>query len=107
MYRILNYVNSKWNKTVFLFHDFATKTKIAWLVKLSIWAHDKMFWELPERLQLVGGVSMMEHRLRNELRLSNHQIQYWMEYAGELQEELLNIIPEVEEETELVPASVK
>jgi len=109
MYRFLNYINRKWNNSVFLFHDLATKTKMSWLVKLSIWAHDKMIWELPERLQLIGGVSMVEHRLQNELRLANHQVTYWMNYAGELQDELLNMVPEIEEEkeTELLAASIK
>ena len=109
MYRILNYVNRKWNQSIFWFHDIATKTNIKWLVTFSIWAHDKMIWELPERLQLIGGVSMVEHRLQNELRLANHQVEYWMNYAGELQDELLDMIPEVEEEkeTELLVASIK
>ena len=100
MYTILNYINRKWNQSVFLFHDLATKTKVSWLVKLSIWAHDKMVWELPERLQLVGGIPVAEHRLQRELELSNHQIQYWMDYATDLQSALIDMIPDVEEEQE-------
>jgi len=108
MYKVLNYINRKWNGMVFLFHDMATKTKISFLVKLSIWAHDKMVWELPERLQLVGGIPVREHRLSRELELANHQIQYWMNYATDLQSELINMIPDIEEEQEpqLVPLSV-
>jgi len=108
MYKVLNYINRKWNGKVFLFHDMATKTKISFLVKLSIWAHDKMVWELPERLQLVGGIPVREHRLSRELELANHQIQYWMNYATDLQSELINMIPDIEEEQEpqLVPLSV-
>ena len=94
--------------SIFLFHDLATKTKVSWLVKLSIWAHDKMIWELPERLQLIGGIPVREHRLSRELELANHQIQYWMSYATDLQSELIDMIPDVEEEQEvqLVPLSV-
>tara|TARA_Y100001963_G_scaffold136450_1_gene199108 strand:+ start:2422 stop:2754 length:333 start_codon:yes stop_codon:yes gene_type:complete len=108
MYRFLNYVNRKWNNSIFLFHDLATKTKVSLLVKLSIWAHDKMIWELPERLQLVGGIPVREHMLSRELELANHQIQYWMSYATDLQSELIDMIPDVEEEQEvqLVPLSV-
>jgi len=94
MYRILNYVNRKWNNTVFLFHDIATKTNINWVVKLSIWAHDKMVWQLPEKKQLIGGVSIRELRLERELELANHQIQYWINYSSELQGELLNFFPD-------------
>jgi len=99
MYKLLNYVNRKWNKTVFLFHDIATRTKIGWLVKLSIWTHDRMIWELPERLQLVGGVFVSEHRLQRELELANHQAKYWMDYAFDLQSQLFDMIPDTEEET--------
>ena len=100
MYRFLNYINRKWNQSVFLFHDLATKTKIGWLVKLSIWSHDKMFWQLPERLQLIGGMTVAEHRLTRELELAEHQIQYWIDYATDLQSALLEMIPDIEEEKE-------
>jgi len=100
MYRIINFVNRKWNKSVFLFHDIATKTNISFLVKFSIWAHDRMVWQLPERVQLVGGIPISEHRLQSQLDLANHQIEYWMDYAGELQTELFNMIPDNEEEQE-------
>ncbi len=108
MYRFLNYVNRKWNQTVFLFHDITTRMNIRWLVKLSIWAHDRMVWELPEKLQLVGGVSVRELRLQRQLELANHQSEYWMNYAHELQSELINMIPDFEEESiepEFVTAS--
>ena len=100
MYRFLNYVNRKWNNTVFLFHDIATKTNINWVVKLSIWAHDNMIWQLPEKKQLIGGVSVRELRLERELELANHQIQYWINYSSELQDELLKLFPEEDSETE-------
>ena len=107
MYRILNYVNRKWNNCVFLFHDLATKTRIGWLVKLSIWAHDKAIWELPERLQLIGGVPVYQLRLERELEIAKHQAEYWSNYAGELQEQIFNA-PDAdseEPEVQLVPLS--
>ena len=100
MYRFLNYINRKWNNTVFLFHDLATKTGIGWIVKLSIWAHDKAIWQLPERLQLIGGVPVYQLRLERELEIAKHQAEYWNSYAGELQEQIFNM-PEQEEETEV------
>ena len=87
MYRVINFINRKWNSSIFLFHDLATKSNINFLVKFSIWAHDRMIWELPERVQLIGGIPVSEHRLQRELDLANHQVQYWMDYAGELQTE--------------------
>ena len=109
MYRFLNFVNRKWNQTVFWFHDITTRMNIRWLVKLSIWAHDRMVWELPEKLQLVDGVSVRELRLQRELELANHQAQYWMDYAYDLQSTLFDMIPDTEEESkepELLVASV-
>ena len=109
MYRFLNYVNRKWNQTVFWFHDITTRMNIRWLVKLSIWAHDRMVWELPEKLQLVDGVSVRELRLQRELELANHQAQYWMDYACDLQSTLFDMIPDTEEESiepELLVASM-
>jgi len=60
-----------------------------------------MIWELPERVQLIGGIPVSEHRLQRELDLANHQVQYWMDYAGELQTELFSMIPDNEEQEEL------
>ena len=100
MHRILNYVNRKWNQSIFWFHDIATKTNIKWLVTFSIWAHDKMIWELPERLQLIGGIPVSEHKLIRKLDLANLQIEYWIGYATELQNSLMDMMPDVEEETE-------
>lgn len=99
MYKLLNYVNRKWNRTVFWFHDITTRMNVRWLVKLSIWTHDRMVWKLPERLQLVGGISIREHRLQRELELANHQTQYWMDYAYDLQSTLFDMTPDVEEES--------
>tara|TARA_R100000005_G_scaffold95912_2_gene79482 strand:+ start:75 stop:362 length:288 start_codon:yes stop_codon:yes gene_type:complete len=93
---------------VFWFHDITTRMNIKWLVKLSIWTHDRMFWELPEKLQLIDGVSVKELRLQRELELANHQSEYWMNYAYELQSELINMTSELEEEPselELVTSS--
>ena len=42
MIRLLNWTNRTWNKLVFRFHDVATRTNISFMVKLSIWAHDKL-----------------------------------------------------------------
>ena len=109
MYRFLNYVYRKWNQTVFWIHDITTRMNIRWLVKLSIWAHDRMVWELPEKLQLVDGVSVRELRLQRELELANHQAQYWMDYAYDLQSTLFDMIPDTEEEPkepELLVASM-
>ena len=109
MYKLLNYINRKWNKTIFWFHDITTRMNIRWLVKLSIWAHDRMVWELPEKLQLVDGVSVRELRLQRELELANHQAQYWMDYAYDLQSTLFDMIPDTEEEPkepELLVASM-
>ncbi len=107
MYKFLNYINRKWNSMVFLFHDVATKTKIGWLVKLSIWAHDRMFWELPEKMQLIDGVPVSELRLQRELELANHQVKYWVDYATELQTSLFEITEEIEESKEenLIPVT--
>ena len=98
MYKILNYINRKWNNLVFTFHDFATKTNIGWLVKLSIWAHDKVYWELGEKYQLINGVSLREHELEHQLYIANHQIKYWMNYATDLQSELMDMIPDSDEQ---------
>ena len=67
MYRVINFINRKWNSSIFLFHDLATKSNINFLVKFSIWAHDRMIWELPERVQLIGGIPVSEQRLQREL----------------------------------------
>ena len=100
MYKTINFINRKWNSSVFLFHDLATKTNISFLVKFSIWAHDKMVWQLPERLQLIGGVPVYQLRLERELEIAKHQAEYWNSYAGELQEQVFNMLEEEEEKQE-------
>ena len=105
MIRLLNWFNRTWNKSVFRFHDVATKTNINFMVKFSIWAHDKLIWELPERLQLISGIPVSEHRLMQELEVARHQMQYFMDYAEELQNELFRIQDETPE-PELVAASI-
>ena len=102
MYKILNYVNRKWNQSIFLFHDIATKANINWLVKLSIWAHDKAYWELPSKYQLINGISVREHELEHQLSIANHQAAYWMNYATDLQSELMDMIPDEQEQTDKV-----
>ena len=96
MYRILNYVNRKWNICVFKFHDLATKTNISPLVKFSIWAHDKLVWELPEKYQLIGGVSVQQCRLEQQLDTAKHQANYYFEYATELQEQVWQLQEQLE-----------
>tara|TARA_R100000908_G_C3734380_1_gene132750 strand:- start:843 stop:1055 length:213 start_codon:yes stop_codon:yes gene_type:complete len=59
-----------------------------------------MVWELPERLQLISGIPVSEHKLLRELDLANHQIEYWLGYATELQSSLMDMMPDVEEELE-------
>ena len=100
MYKTINFINRKWNNSVFLFHDLATKTNINFLVKFSIWAHDKMVWQLPERLQLIGGVPVYQLRLERELEIAKHQAEYLNSYAGELQEQVFNMLEEEEEKQE-------
>ena len=96
MYRILNYVTRKWNNCVFKFHDLATKTNISPLVNFSIWAHDKLVWELPEKYQLIGGVSVQQCRLEQQLDIAKHQANYYFEYATELQEQVWKLQDEVD-----------
>lgn len=105
MIRLLNWFNRTWNKSVFRFHDVATRTNINFMVKFSIWAHDKLIWELPERLQLISGIPVSEHRLMQELEVTRHQMRYFMDYAEELQNELFRIQEETPE-SELVAASI-
>tara|TARA_Y100001937_G_scaffold47125_1_gene66095 strand:- start:313 stop:636 length:324 start_codon:yes stop_codon:yes gene_type:complete len=105
MIRLLNWFNRTWNKSVFKFHDIATKTNIKFMVTFSIWAHDKLVWELPDRLHLISGVPVSEHKLIRELELAKHQSQYFMDYAEELQNELFRIQDETPE-PELVAASI-
>jgi len=105
MIRLLNWFNRTWNKSVFRFHDVATRTNINFMVKFSIWAHDKLIWELPERLQLISGIPVSEHRLMQELEVARHQMRYFMDYAEELQNELFRIQEETPE-SELVAASI-
>ena len=100
MYKTINFINRKWNSSVFFFHDLATKTNINFLVKFSIWAHDRMIWQLPERLQLIGGVPVYQLRLERELEIAKHQAEYWNSYAGELQEQVFNMLEEEEEKQE-------
>ena len=96
----LNFVNRKWNQIVFWFHDFSVRLDIGWMVRASVWAHDKMYWELPEKYQTINGVSLREYKLEQELEVARHQIQYYANYANDLQWQLINMMPEITEEKE-------
>lgn len=85
MLKAVNYINAQWNRFIFWFHDASTRTNIKWLVNFSIWVFDKMVWNLPSQYQLVGGITLKEHELRYQLYLARHQIQYWTNYAYDLQ----------------------
>lgn len=103
MLKILNLINNKWNQIIFWFHDFSVKTNIKWLISLSIWAYDKLIWNLPDKYQLIGDLRLSEYKLLRELELAHHQISYYANYANELQWQILeiteqkNTILEVEE----------
>ena len=96
MIRLLNWFNRTWNKSVFRFHDVATRTNINFMVKFSIWAHDKLVWELPEKYQLIGGVSVQQCRLEQQLDIAKHQANHYFEYATELQEQVWQLQEQLE-----------
>lgn len=100
MLKTINLVNNQWNRFVFWFHDASTRTNIRWLVALSVWAFDRMFWRLPEQYQLVCGIPFKEYELRHQLELARHQSQYWAEYAYDLQWHIIESMAEHEEPKE-------
>jgi hypothetical protein len=85
MMTLLNEINWHWNRCIYWMHDTAARTRIGWLVTLSIWAYDRLTWRLPDRWQLVCGVPLVEYTLRHELELARHQARWYAEYANDLQ----------------------
>lgn len=97
--RTINYINQKWNQIINWFHDASVKLNIRCLIVLSIWSLKNLIWTLPENWQLVGNISLREYKLKRELEIARHQIQYYANYAHELQWQLLE---EENEEQEVV-----
>lgn len=89
MIKAANYLNERWNRAVLLFHDASVRTNVRWLVRLSVWAHRRLTWNLPYGWRLVDGIPLNEYRLRHELEIARHQMRYFADYAAELQERLL------------------
>jgi hypothetical protein len=110
MIKLINWVNHKWNQVNFWFHDMATKLDIGWIVSLSIWSYDRMYWRLPEKWQLIGNIPYSEYLLQYELDMAKHQARYYANYAYDLQWIIIESIPEKEDcihitETEFVKAA--
>ena len=89
MLALANELNWRWNRCIYWLHDAAARTRIGWLVTLSIWAYDRLTWRLPDRWQLVCGVPLVEYTLRHELELARHQARWYAEYASDLQWSML------------------
>jgi hypothetical protein len=89
MMRAANYLNNKWNRAISWFHDVSVRTNIRWLVKLSVWAFDRLMWRLPEEWQMINGMPLKEFMLRHELEIAHHQIRYYCDYAHHLQFQIL------------------
>jgi hypothetical protein len=100
MLKITNLLNNKWNRTIYWFHDASVKTNIRWLVVLSIRAYDKLIWRLSDDWQLVDGMTLKEYKLRRELELAYHQIQYYANYANDLQWQIIESLEEENLEAE-------
>lgn len=98
---LLNYINRKWNELISWFHDFSVKTNIRWLIVSSIWAYDKLRWNLPEKYQLINNIRLSEYKLMQELELAYHQINYYSNYANQLQWKIFEIIDEQNKVEEL------
>ena len=100
MLKIINYLNNRWNRTIYWFHDASVRVNIRWLVVLSIWAYDRLIWQLSDEYQLVDGITLKEYKLQRELELAYHQIQYYTNYANDLQWHIIENLPEEEESLE-------
>lgn len=100
MLKIINYLNNLWNRTIYWFHDASVRVNIRWLVVLSIWAYDRLIWQLSDEYQLVDGMTLKEYKLQRELELAYHQIQYYANYANDLQWQIIENLPEEEESLE-------
>ena len=74
----------------------SVKTNIRWLVVLSIWAYDRLIWQLSDEYQIVDGMTLKEYKLQRELELAYHQIQYYANYANDLQWQIIENLPEEE-----------
>ena len=100
MLKIINYLNNRWNRTIYWFHDASVRVNIRWLVVLSIWAYDRLIWQLSDEYQLVDGMTLKEYKLQRELELAYNQIQYYTNYANDLQWQIIENLPEEEESLE-------
>ena len=72
-----------------------------------------MYWELPEKYRTINGVPLREYKLERELEVARHQIQYYANYASDLQWQLCSVyFPEEndseqsEVEEEKIPAAI-
>jgi len=99
--RTVNRLNRIWNRTILWFHDASVRLEVRWMVTFSIWALDRLTWTLPEDWQLVDGITLREYKLIRELELARHQIRYYMDYAHELQWQILEQNPQKEEFEEI------
>lgn len=100
MLKVINYLNKKWNQYVCWFHDASVKINVRWLVVLSIWAYNHLTWQLSDDWQLINGITLREYKLKRELELAYHQIQYYADYANELQWQILEQMQEEEKKEE-------
>lgn len=98
----LNYINSKWKRFIYWFHDFSVKINVKWMVSLSIWMLNSLIWELPQKWQLINGKSVREYNLEMELELANHQIRYYMNYAADLQWQIINMKNNFEDQNKII-----
>lgn len=89
MTRTANRLNDLWNRAIFWFHDASVRLGSPILVRLSVWACHRMLWTLPEEWRLVGGKPYREYILKHELETARHQIQYYANYAHELQWQII------------------
>jgi hypothetical protein len=74
-------------------------------VILSLWALRNLVWTLPEDWQLINNISLREYKLQRELETAYHQIEYYANYAHELQWQILEK-KEQEKETVRVKSKI-
>lgn len=89
MLKTINYINKNWNQFVYWFHNVSVKINFRWLVVLSIWAYNKLIWELPDDWKLIDGITLKEYKLKLELENAYHQVQYYANFAHDLQLQIL------------------
>ena len=104
MLALANELNWRWNRCIYWLHDAAARTRIGWLVTLSVWAYDRLTWRLPDRWQLICGVPLVEYTLRHELSLARHQARWYAEYASDLQWSMLLSESKEPEEADVLEA---